>query len=100
MAFIKKKPAPSEPEAKAAAPSYKRSGFDRRVDEDRRTTFDLDYLEGQKKERRSGKQRRRQPETRKGWVRVSSWTSVLSHFDDRVSPEPQDAEPVYPPSRY
>lgn len=68
------------------APSYKRSGFDRRVEEERRTTFDMDYWEGIKKERRSKKQRRVKAESRKGWVRISSWTSVCSLFADRVLP--------------
>lgn len=67
-------------------PAVKRSGFDRRVGEERRTTLDLDYLEEEQTDRRSKKKRRIRAEARKGWVRISSWTSVCSLFADRLRP--------------
>ncbi|UCF91468.1 MAG: hypothetical protein JSW39_24880 [Desulfobacterales bacterium] len=56
----------------------KRSGFDRRLGEDRRRAYNLDYfLEGGQERRR--KERRQQLyERRAGWVKVSKWSSVFS----------------------
>lgn len=79
-----------QPDETIAAPiqvaSIKRSGFDRRVGEERRATFDLDYFDDHLNDRRSKKNRRLRAEKRKGWVRITSWTSVCSLFADRVLP--------------
>ena len=53
-----------------------RSGFDRRLDEDRRDVYDLNYFEAGGDERRRLEERRRSGEKRNGWQRVSQWSSV------------------------
>jgi hypothetical protein len=53
-------------------------GLDRRSLEDRRKLYDLNYFLKGGKERRLWKERRKQlVELRKGWVRVSDWTSAM-----------------------
>jgi len=53
-----------------------RSGFDRRLDGERRVAHDLNYFENGGTERRRKRERRRAHEKREGWVRVSGWSSV------------------------
>jgi hypothetical protein len=50
--------------------------LDRRSGEDRREIYNADYFENGGVERRSGKDRRQESERRKGYVRVSKWSSV------------------------
>jgi len=53
-------------------------GLDRRSLEDRRKLYHLTYFLKGGKERRFWKERRKQlVELRKGWVRVSDWTSAM-----------------------
>ena len=49
---------------------------DRRSGEDRREIYLADYFENSGIERRSGKDRRQQGERRKGFIRVSRWSSI------------------------
>jgi len=56
---------------------FKRSGFDRRLDYDRRKTIDLNVLESLPFDRRRRNERRRRDENRVGWLRISSWSSVF-----------------------
>ena len=49
---------------------------DRRSGEDRRQFYDSDYFQNGGLERRSGKERRQQGERRKGFARVSEWSSI------------------------
>jgi hypothetical protein len=53
-----------------------RSGFDRRSVTERRVAYDLDYFTKGGKERRQWVDRRWRKEMRKGWIRVSKWSSV------------------------
>lgn len=53
-----------------------RSGFDRRLEEDRRDVYDLNYFEAGGVERRRREERRHSTEKRSGWQRVSHWSSV------------------------
>ena len=53
-------------------------GLDRRSLEDRRKQYHLAYFLEGGKERRLWRERRKQlVELRKGWVRVSNWTSAM-----------------------
>jgi hypothetical protein len=54
----------------------RRSTIDRRSQNDRRKVHNLDYFSNGGAERRSWKERRVQGERRKGWVRVTEWSSV------------------------
>lgn len=56
-----------------------RLGGDRRSGEERRTVYSLDYFLQGRKERRKWVDRRWRRELRKGWVRVSKWSSVDFH---------------------
>ena len=49
---------------------------DRRSGEERREFYHSDYFENDGLERRSRKDRRKQGERRKGFLRVSEWSSV------------------------
>jgi hypothetical protein len=53
-----------------------RSGIDRRSGKDRRDAYDLDYFLKGGKERRRWVERRWRKELRKGWIRISRWSSV------------------------
>ncbi len=53
-----------------------RSGFDRRLEEERRDVYDLNYFEEGGDERRRRRERRHSGEKRNGWQRVSQWSSV------------------------
>lgn len=56
---------------------FKRSGADRRSEDDRRQVYSIDYFIQGGVERRSGLDRRKnRRERRKGWVRVNEWISV------------------------
>lgn len=52
------------------------SYVDRRSGEDRREIYLADYFENSGLERRSGKDRRQRGERRKGFIRVSKWSSI------------------------
>lgn len=54
----------------------KRSSTDRRSIKDRRKAINFHCLYYSGKEKRSKEDRRLQLENRKGWVRVSKWSSV------------------------
>lgn len=73
--------------AREEAEAEKKSlGLDRRSPGDRRKVNDLDYFQRGGKERRLWRERRKQRiEARKGWTRVSDWTSakVASDPDSR-----------------
>jgi len=56
-----------------------RSGIDRRCGDDRRSTYSLDYFLQGGKERRQYVDRRWRKEMRKGWIRISKWSSVDLH---------------------
>lgn len=51
---------------------------DRRSGEDRRKIYFADYFENNGLERRSGKDRRQRGERRKGFIRVSKWSSICT----------------------
>lgn len=54
-----------------------RSLFDRRSDQDNRQRYDSRIVDALGYDRRKpGFERRKKPEQREGWVRVSQWSSV------------------------
>ncbi len=55
---------------------FKRTGFDRRNDSDRRCSYSLDFFSDKVVERRQGTDRRKDPEKRLNWTRVTQWVSV------------------------
>lgn len=55
---------------------FKRTGFDRRTDSDRRQSYSLDFFCERIVERRQGGDRRKDPEKRLNWTRVTKWVSV------------------------
>ena len=61
--------------------SKKRSGQDRRRGKDRREVYDLEHFLKGGKERRIWVERRWRAEKRKGWVRVSRWSSEQEDQD-------------------
>jgi len=53
-------------------------GVDRRSLRDRRRAYDLNYFASDGVERRKWKERRRRRvEPRRGWIRISDWTSAM-----------------------
>ncbi|MCK9362487.1 MAG: hypothetical protein M0P74_02645 [Syntrophales bacterium] len=60
----------------------RRRGFDRRLGENRRKSYSLDYYSGKFIERRSKRERRKSPETREGWTRLDQWISVPFEPDE------------------
>jgi hypothetical protein len=75
-----------------AAAERKTVGVDRRALNDRRRAHDLNYFTDGGEERRRWQERRYQlVEPRKGWVRVSDWTSAVVGFRFR----PTFSENVY-----
>ena len=53
-------------------------GLDRRSLRDRRQAYDLNYFDGDGVEnRKRHERRRRRVEPRKGWDRISDWTSAM-----------------------
>ncbi len=67
-------------------PLFRRSGFDRRADVDRRQSVNLDVLDSLPRDRRRA-ERRRRPELRAGWLRVTRWSSVFVGQDVRFRVE-------------
>ena len=66
-------------------------GLDRRSLEDRRKAYNLNYfLKGGKEKRHWKEQRKQLIELRKGWVRVTDWTSAMvgSSFESERSNKP------------
>jgi len=64
----------------------RRGSFDRRSGGDRRDSYSIDYFAKGGIERRSHKgDRRKNPERREQWIRVTDWSSVfIGGFDDDV----------------
>jgi len=60
---------------------FKRTGFDRRNDSDRRNSYSLDFFCEKIIERRQGSDRRKDPEKRLNWTRVTKWVSVPFNVD-------------------
>jgi len=60
----------------------KRSYVDRRGDQDRRQHYDIAMIDAIGHDRRRpGHERRKSPEMRRGWVRVSKWSSAcIAHL--------------------
>lgn len=58
-----------------APESFKRSDFDRRSDDDRRTAYHVEYFDQGGVERRFA-ERRSPEEKRKGWIRVGKWVGI------------------------
>jgi hypothetical protein len=58
----------------------KRSGLDRRLGNDRRHSYNLDYFLKGGDERRRYVDRRWRKEMRSGWVRVTKWSSIDVRF--------------------
>ena len=73
-----RKPKLKGPEITLSDLRKKRTFVDRRRDQGRREAYNLDYFQNGGLERRTrGRERRQQTEEqRKGWVRVSSWSSA------------------------
>jgi len=70
----------AEPQVPSSPVNSRRqySSIDRRSPIDRRQTHKLSYFEENGVERRKGRERRQQVrEPRRGWVRVSDWTSAV-----------------------
>jgi hypothetical protein len=60
----------------------KRSEVDRRSGEDRRQAYDLEhFLKGGEERRMRFRDRRRLPELRRGWMRISLWHSQKVESD-------------------
>lgn len=60
---------------------FKRTGFDRRDDNDRRNSYSLDFFCDRIIERRQGADRRKNQEKRLNWTRVTKWVSVPFNVD-------------------
>ncbi len=54
----------------------KRSGPDRRSGVDRRQVYDIQYFQHDGIERRCRPEQRTSHELRKGWVRITQWSSI------------------------
>ena len=65
---------------------FKRAGFDRRRDEDRRKSYSLDFFSETDSDLRKGAERRKRTEKRVDWTRVTEWSSVpfksIHHRDE------------------
>ena len=61
---------------------FKRTGFDRRTDNDRREAYSLDFFSEKIIDRRQGIDRRSKQEKRLNWTRVTEWVSVPFKVDD------------------
>jgi hypothetical protein len=72
---------------------FKRTGFDRRTDSDRRNSYSLDFFCERIIERRRGGDRRKDPEKRLNWTRVTKWVSVPFNVD--LSNRPEDRTDSY-----
>jgi hypothetical protein len=60
---------------------FKRTGFDRRDNSDRRNSYSLDFFCEKIIERRRGADQRKDPEKRLNWTRVTKWVSVPFNVD-------------------
>ena len=56
--------------------------LDRRTGEDRRVKYSLTYFSSGGKERRDYGERRKRRERRKGYIRITPWTSVGPFAED------------------
>ena len=59
--------------------------LDRRSGEDRREAYDIDYFADDGTERREAGDRRKPKERRKGYVKVSKWSSVRAKNNPKKS---------------
>jgi len=59
--------------------------LDRRSGEERREIYDIDYFANGGTERRQAVDRRKTKERRKGYVKVSKWSSVRSENNPKKS---------------
>lgn len=66
---------------------FKRTGFDRRADSDRRKSYSLDFFHERIIERRQGGDRRKDHEKRLNWTRVTKWVSVPFSAESGVQGE-------------
>lgn len=78
----------------------KRIGIDRRIENDRRKAYDLNYFADGGVERRSSRERRSARERRVGWVQVDDWKSIYlgnlvcsDDFKYRQSTDPDTRAP-------
>lgn len=80
---------------------FKRTGFDRRTDNDRRKCYSLDFFGETIIERRQGGDRRKDAEKRLNWTRVTKWVSVPFNTDagNRTGGERMDSSPGEPSIR-
>jgi len=63
----------------------KRSGPDRRSGQDQRQVYDIGYFWHGGTERRHLPERRASSELRKGWIRISQWSSMFLGRRGRAS---------------
>lgn len=73
---------------------FKRTGFDRRAESDRRDSYSLDFFSEEIIERRQGGDRRKKQETRLNWTRVTKWVSVPFNAEESIRGEDQTDSPV------
>jgi hypothetical protein len=73
---------------------FKRTGFDRRDESDRRDSYSLDFFQEKIIERRQGRDRRKNQETRLNWTRVTKWVSVPFNTEEGIRGEDQADSPV------
>jgi len=73
---------------------FKRTGFDRRAESDRRNSYSLDFFHEKIIERRKGGDRRQDQEKRLNWTRVTKWCSVPFNVEDGGQGEDQADLPV------
>lgn len=69
--------------SKTSRNDNRKTGIDRRFDEDRRSIYSLDYFAQGGLERRIKKERRKLTERRQGWIRASKWTSVSTDISNK-----------------
>jgi len=74
---------------------FKRTGFDRRTDGDRRKCYSLDFFGERIIERRQGGDRRKDAEKRLHWTRVTKWVSVPfnADADNQTGEDGMDSSP-------
>ena len=75
---------------------FKRTGFDRRCESDRRDSYSLDFFHEKIIERRQRGDRRKKQETRLNWTRVTKWVSVPFNVEagEGIRGEDQADSPV------
>jgi hypothetical protein len=72
----------------------KRSFFDRRSGEDRRSTYNIDYFVEGGVERRAGTaggRRNKENDRRKNWIKISPWSSLNIEDEKRVAEINEDS---------